>query len=46
MHAEGASYRQIAAWATENGIRAKGRMWYASSIRDVLLSKMSAMEAA
>jgi site-specific DNA recombinase len=46
MHAEGASYRQIASWATQNGIRAKGRMWYASSVRDVLLSKMSAMEAA
>lgn len=42
MHSEGASYRQIAAWLTENGIQPKGRAWYASSVRDVLRSRMNA----
>jgi site-specific DNA recombinase len=42
MHNEGASYRQIATWLTENGIQPKGRAWYASSVRDVLRSRMNA----
>jgi site-specific DNA recombinase len=42
MHDDGASYRQIAAWLTENGIRPKGQAWYASSVRDVLRSRMNA----
>ncbi len=42
MHDDGASYRQIAQWLTENGIRPKGQAWYASSVRDVLRSRMNA----
>jgi site-specific DNA recombinase len=42
MHSEGASYRQMAAWLTENGIQPKGRAWYASSVRDILRSRMNA----
>ena len=42
MHVDGASYRQIAVWLTENGVKPKGRAWYASSVRDVLRSRMNA----
>jgi site-specific DNA recombinase len=42
MHDEGASYRQIAVWLTETGVKPKGQAWYASSVRDVLRSRMNA----
>ncbi len=42
MHASGASYRQIAQRLTANGIAPRGKAWYASSVRDVLTSKMNA----
>ena len=42
MHDDGASYRQIAAWLTQSRIQPKGRAWYASSVRDVLRSRMNA----
>jgi site-specific DNA recombinase len=42
MHDDGASYRQIASWLTENGVKPKGQAWYASSVRDVLRSRMNA----
>jgi len=42
MHNDGASYRQIAAWLTETGVKSKGQAWYASSVRDVLRSRMNA----
>jgi site-specific DNA recombinase len=42
MHAHGASYRQIATWLTQNGVQPKGQAWYASSVRDVLRSRMNA----
>jgi site-specific DNA recombinase len=42
MHYEGASYRQIAQWLTDNGLRPKGSAWYAASVRAILNSRMSA----
>jgi site-specific DNA recombinase len=46
MHANGASYRQIATMLTERGVQPKGRAWYAASVRDVLRSRMNATSAA
>jgi site-specific DNA recombinase len=46
MHDDGASYRQIAAWLTEHDIKPKGHAWYASSVRDVLGSKIAKESAA
>jgi hypothetical protein len=42
MHYEGASYRQIAKWLTDTGLRPKGSVWYAASVRAILNSRMSA----
>lgn len=42
MHADGASYQQIATWLTANNIKPKGRAWYAASVRFVLRSRMNA----
>ena len=41
MHRDGASYRQIAKWLTDNGYLPKGTAWYAASVRAVLKSRMS-----
>lgn len=41
MHADGASYRQIAERLTADGVAPRGRAWYASSVRDVLRSRMN-----
>jgi site-specific DNA recombinase len=41
MHGDGASYRQIAAWLTDNDYPPKGSAWYAASVRAVLKSRMS-----
>ena len=41
MHDDGASYRQIATWLTDNGYPPKGSAWYAASVRAVLKSRMS-----
>jgi site-specific DNA recombinase len=42
MRSDGASYRQIASWLTENGYQAKGAAWYGSSVRAILTSAMNA----
>jgi site-specific DNA recombinase len=42
MYRNGASYRQIAQWLTDNGYRPKGLAWYAASVRAVLKSRMNA----
>jgi site-specific DNA recombinase len=42
MHNEGASYRQIARWLTDNGYQPKGSAWYAASVRAILASRMNA----
>jgi site-specific DNA recombinase len=42
MHADDASYRQIAEWLTQNGIAPKGQAWYPASVRDILRSRMNA----
>lgn len=41
MYENGASYRQIASWLNRNGVAAKGRAWYGSSVRAVLASRMN-----
>lgn len=41
MRRDGASYRQMAAWLTENNHQPKGRIWYAASVRAVLTSAMN-----
>jgi len=41
MHRDGASYRQIAKWLTDNGYPSKGTAWYAASVRADLKSRMS-----
>lgn len=43
MHAQGASYRQIARWLTSNGVRPKGCAWHPESVRAVLRSRMNAV---
>lgn len=42
MHRDGASYRQIARWLSDNGYKPKGAAWYAASVRAVLNSRMNA----
>jgi site-specific DNA recombinase len=41
MRNKGASYRQIAQWLTDNGLRPKGSAWYAASVRAILNSRMN-----
>lgn len=41
MHRDGASYREIATWLTDNANKAKGKAWYAASVRAVLKSRMN-----
>lgn len=48
MDAQGVSYRRIAAWLSEHGHSPKNgaKVWYAASVRKLLLSKMNTESAA
>ncbi|MHB8433257.1 MAG: recombinase family protein [Candidatus Tyrphobacter sp.] len=41
MHSEGATYRAIGEMLETRGVQPRGRRWYPSSVRAVLLSKMT-----